>query len=241
MQLYAYIVNRSQSPPVCNLGQAYQITVFSKAFWVARGRCVLLRNTVTLSALSKGLVKRHGYRVKYPRSIPSLTVLDFLGREPSHVCKSKFMLHGELCDNGAATETFWLQYLDSGRGHALCVTPNCLQLATLLQLLSVSIYGYTTTTCAMQLYILSLILSDILWYSVIFRTVFYCWSRVLLVVSTVEFLRIPNGKAFSLAHRFKYSFGTCTGHVKDKTKNPTNTKYNTNTIISIATAAGDLS
>ena len=47
-----------------------------------------LRSTVTLSALSKGLVKRHGYRVKYPRSIPSLTVLDFLGREPSHVCKS---------------------------------------------------------------------------------------------------------------------------------------------------------
>ena len=92
-----------------------------------------LRSTVTLSALSKGLVKRHGYRVKYPRSIPSRT-------KP---CLQK-------------------QYLDSGRGHVHCVTPNCLQLATLLQLLSVSIYGYTTTTCAMQLYVLSLMLSDIL-------------------------------------------------------------------------------
>ena len=214
MPLDAYIANRSQSPPVCNLGQAHQITVFSKAFWVARGRCVLFaEHRDTECTLER---PRQTAWVSCKIS-PKYSITNSFGFSWSRTkpCLQK-------------------QYLDSGRGHVHCVTPNCLQLATLLQLLSVSIYGYTTTTCAMQLYVLSLMLSDILWYSVIFRTVFYCWSHVLLVVSTVEFLRIPNGKAFSLAHRFKYSFGTCTGHVKDKTKNPTNT-------ISIATAAGDLS
>lgn len=110
--------------------------------------------------------------------------------------------------------------MDSGRGHEHCVTPNCLQLATLLQLLSDSICVYTTT-CSMQLHVFSCLFTDTLRYSVIFaifQTVFYCWSRVLLVVSTVEFLRTPNGKAFSLAYRFRYSFGTCTGHVKDDQK-----------------------
>ena len=132
--------------------------------------------------------------------IPSLIVLDFLRREPGHVCKSKFILHHEIGDNGTVTETFWLQYLDSGRGRAHCVTPTALSSQLHFTFLVSAFMGIQQTwtdisiylnmrwlnidcihNLSMQLYIFSLILCNILWYSVIFRMVFaglmfYWWS-----------------------------------------------------------------
>ena len=146
MHLCFCVVNRSQSPPVRN-GQAHQITAFFKVFWVAKGRCVLLRSTVTLSALSKGLVKQHGYNGYIVDSIQydSITYRFRFSSSRTRACLQKQVHFASWnrwqwdCDGNLLIAILGLRT----RTCALC-HPNCPQLATSLHLFSVSIYGYTT-------------------------------------------------------------------------------------------------